>query len=379
MQYHLYQAAWGRFFAHVATAIPPTRLDDETVVGIAARFVCDYLSALQKIDRGELLAAQRWLHHYLAEANFNLLHELKERRGEKSYHVARRIEQVIDDRWRRAVTVAQILLKSHIYWSLETRRFDIASLVDRIENARTDVPTASYNSLQSYYGQSAAADKLLAEYWARRAGIASSEGRRDEAAILSLKSLSIADLPDAKWQARRAIFIQLPFVRATFQHTGRVYHAAFSADGCRVVTASADKSAQIWDAETGLPIGNPLKHKQDVYHAEFSADGRRVVTASFDNTARIWDAQTGLLLGSPLIHERRVSHAEFSPDGRWIVTASDGATARVWELPVSEAEAGLPELPPGTPDELLKTYVRRFALEFVDEQKSPLLRPVIKR
>ena len=75
---------WGRFFAHVATAIPPTRLDDEAVVGIAARFVCDYLSALQKIERGELLAAQRWLHHYLAEANFNLLHELKERRGEKS-------------------------------------------------------------------------------------------------------------------------------------------------------------------------------------------------------------------------------------------------------------------------------------------------------
>ena len=127
------EAGWGRFFAHVATAIPPTRVDDETVVGIAARFVCDYLSALQKIDKGELLAAQRWLHHYLAEANFNLLHELKERRGEKSYHVARRIEQVIDDRWLRAVTVTALpereSLRAAVELSAQTCRELVAALV----------------------------------------------------------------------------------------------------------------------------------------------------------------------------------------------------------------------------------------------------------
>ena len=30
-------------------------------------------------------------------------------------------------------------------------------------------------------------------------------------------------------------------------------------------------------------------------HAEFSPDGRRVVTASADHTARVWDAATGAL------------------------------------------------------------------------------------
>ena len=35
--------------------------------------------------------------------------------------------------------------------------------------------------------------------------------------------------------------------------------AAFSPDGKRIVTASSDKTARVWDAETGKPIGEPLK------------------------------------------------------------------------------------------------------------------------
>ena len=35
--------------------------------------------------------------------------------------------------------------------------------------------------------------------------------------------------------------------------------AAFSPDGKRIVTASVDKTARLWDAETGKQIGAPLR------------------------------------------------------------------------------------------------------------------------
>jgi WD40 repeat protein len=49
------------------------------------------------------------------------------------------------------------------------------------------------------------------------------------------------------------------------------------------------KTARIWDAATGQPIGEPLKgHEGAVQSAAFSPDGRRIVTTS-DNTARLWE------------------------------------------------------------------------------------------
>jgi WD40 repeat protein/serine/threonine protein kinase/TPR repeat protein len=114
-------------------------------------------------------------------------------------------------------------------------------------------------------------------------------------------------------------------------HTDRVRSAVFSPDGGRIVTASWDKSARIWDAATGREVARLVGHTDRVWSAAFSPDGRRVVTASHDKTARIWDAATGrqiLPLGG---HTDRVTSAAFSPDGRRIVTASYDKTVRIWD------------------------------------------------
>jgi hypothetical protein len=63
----------------------------------------------RKIARGELLTAQRMLHRELAETNFRLLHELKLRRGERSFPEARRIERVAAEAELAAVSVCATL------------------------------------------------------------------------------------------------------------------------------------------------------------------------------------------------------------------------------------------------------------------------------
>ena len=46
-----------------------------------------------------------------------------------------------------------------------------------------------------------------------------------------------------------------------------------------------------------------MKHDSYVYSAQFSPDGQRVVTASDDKTARVWDAATGKALSEPMKHD----------------------------------------------------------------------------
>ena len=113
-------------------------------------------------------------------------------------------------------------------------------------------------------------------------------------------------------------------------HTDSVVQAAFSPDGQRIVTASEDKTARVWNAANGQLLAKLEGHTGLVHQAAFSPDGQRIVTASADHTARVWNAANGQLLAKLEGHTGAVSHAAFSPDGQRIVTASQDKTARVW-------------------------------------------------
>jgi len=128
------------------------------------------------------------------------------------------------------------------------------------------------------------------------------------------------------WDARTGV--QLAVLSG---HGSSVYCAAYSPDGTRIVTASADKTARIWDARTGAQLTILSGHGDEVSCAAYSPDGSRIVTASFDKTARIWDALTGLQLAVLSGHGDLVLTAAYSPDGTRIVTASDDRTARIWD------------------------------------------------
>ncbi len=117
----------------------------------------------------------------------------------------------------------------------------------------------------------------------------------------------------------------------SLEHGNEVIAASFSPDGTRIVTSSRDKTARLWDMQTGKPIGDAMTHTGVVATAMFSPDGTRVVTGSHDKTARLWDAATGKPLGTVMAHAGYVGSAVFSPDGTCILTLNDDKTARLWD------------------------------------------------
>jgi len=152
-------------------------------------------------------------------------------------------------------------------------------------------------------------------------------------------------------------------------HGDWVNRAVFSPDGSRIVTASFDNTARVWDGTTGTVLAKLSGHTDRVYNAAFSPEGSRIVTASADNTARVWDATTGAALATLSGHTNQVVGAVFSADGSRIVTASLDRSARVWRLDPIVA----------TPADQRRAYVCRERLigarSLTDEEMhDPILR-----
>jgi eukaryotic-like serine/threonine-protein kinase len=141
------------------------------------------------------------------------------------------------------------------------------------------------------------------------------------------------------------------------QHSDWITAAEFSPDGARILTASRDQTARLWEARSGRPLLAPMRHAAAIVSARFSKDGKRIVTASTDRTARVWNAETAQPLSGPLQHTSELMYAEFSPDGELIVTAATNGTFRVWN-----AERGTPQTEVlGAPTNHVSTAGARFS------------------
>jgi WD40 repeat protein/serine/threonine protein kinase len=157
--------------------------------------------------------------------------------------------------------------------------------------------------------------------------------------------------PGVRYMVARSLATVEPLDLTLAGHNGNVNAAAWSPDGTRVVTASDDDTARVWDASSGRLLFTLAGHTQPLWSASFSPDGSHIATASSDGTARLWDARTGQALATFTGHTGEVHVAVFSPDGARLLTTSKDGTARLWDAgtgaPIVAWTADPPSVWPG--------------------------------
>jgi WD40 repeat protein len=135
-------------------------------------------------------------------------------------------------------------------------------------------------------------------------------------------------------------------------HGGGILSVAFSPDGQRLASGSADHSVRLWDVRQ--PGDNPvvlLGHQGEVWSLSFSPNGKRLASGSTDKTVRIWNLQQAgakpvVLLGSGASasiwdrDDEQTRWVAFSPDGERL-TSSSTRMFRIWDVHNGSEKVGL--------------------------------------
>ena len=169
---------------------------------------------------------------------------------------ARWIQRSMPADWNRRLAIAAVVVLAVILEGLLPQIY-----IAQINGAVDDVPEAAYRTLRHFPGYGGYAEELLARYWDRRAQRSELEGQREGALLYRLQALSVVDQSLRRTEASQLVGADYQQMLATYRHSGSINVVAFSPEGARVLTGSGDNTARLWDARSGKPLGEPLRHE----------------------------------------------------------------------------------------------------------------------
>jgi hypothetical protein len=119
-------------------------------------------------------------------------------------------------------------------------------------------------------------------------------------------------------------------------HDGPVVGVDLSQDGRRVVSASHDGTARVWDVGSGKEVQRFTGHKGPVWCVIFCPDGKRAISGGEDGIPRLWDVETGKELRTFTGHAGGVRSMDISGnnDWLWLLTGGDDHLLRLWDIPL---------------------------------------------
>ncbi|CAA0842939.1 U4/U6 small nuclear ribonucleoprotein PRP4-like protein [Striga hermonthica] len=115
-------------------------------------------------------------------------------------------------------------------------------------------------------------------------------------------------------------------------HLDRLARIAFHPSGKYLGTASFDKTWRLWDVETGEELLYQEGHSRSVYGISFHHDGSLAASCGLDSLARVWDLRSGKSILAFEGHVKPALGVSFSPNGYHLATGGEDNTCRIWDL-----------------------------------------------
>lgn len=129
-----------------------------------------------------------------------------------------------------------------------------------------------------------------------------------------------------------AVLARCPKLSNFWLHDASVTACDFDSTGKRILTASDDGTARVWDAETGKAISPPLEHGTAIKYAVLTPNGKYAVTAGMDGALKCWDVALGSVSFSASLSVQFTGIA-LTQDGSKVAVCGAAGRVRIWELP----------------------------------------------
>lgn len=112
-----------------------------------------------------------------------------------------------------------------------------------------------------------------------------------------------------------------------------MFGVAFSPDGSRLAACGADGTIAIFPLDDASGRSRLIEDHSDwVNSINWSPDGKLLVSTSRDKTAKVFDAETGKLMITFAAHNQNVTEAVFFSEGKRVVSAGDDRKLRIWNV-----------------------------------------------